>query len=77
MAVDIDLYHCELDDLKEHIQDIRHVGIDKLEYYVQQMAELIDDQKAKDKEAGNYTLHFLYNLHITYYMISCDDVTMF
>ena len=60
MEEDIDLYQCEIDDLKEHIGDIRNVTMDKLQFYYQQMVQLIDDQKNKDKQTGN--LHImLYN----------------
>lgn len=66
MAVDIDLYHCDIDDLKEHIEDHGNVGMDKLELYIQEMMQLIDDQKARDKQAGNY---YIYYLHYICYCI--------
>ena len=70
MAVDIDLYHCEIDELKEHIEDIRHVGITKLEFYIKEMMDLIDEQKAKDKKDGNYIL--LHYIHYIYHYIKED-----
>ena len=52
MALTIDLYQCEVNQLKQHIADQINVDLNTLEYYAQEMERYIDKQKIDDRQAG-------------------------